>query len=271
MNKLWLLLVIPILIFAGLACVSSDDGAAADSIVSKINAMQATILQHTSVIDSLRSDLNDKASKSEIDDINRKINNLPQGGSTPADTATKAIVDQKIADAISALKADQAWIKGSTHTTPAGTTAGEFGELVDTDGDLELWLEKTSGDVSDIFVTRNGVCSGRFDFIVVNKDTRSSHDYRISIALTPDSDVILQDNATLLNTTKNAITASGGLLFTMSRVNSGRNPLNAYQTNEDRITKGDNEDITVWLTVDQLSASSAITEWDYSINIDDRD
>ncbi len=267
MNKLWLLLVIPILIFAGFACVSSDDGAGADSLASKLAAMQATILQHTSVIDSLKSDLNQKASKSEIDDLNRKINNLPQGG-TSSDVYTKAQVDEKIAAAITALKNEKPW---GTYTTPAGTTAGEFGELVDTDGDLELWLEKTSGDVSDVFVTRNGVCSGRFDFIVVNKDAGSSHDYRISIALTPDSDVILQDSAVLLNTAKNAITASGGLLFTMSRVNSGRNPLNAYQTNEDRITKGDNEDITVWLTVDQLSASAAITEWDYSINIDDRD
>lgn len=187
---------------------------------------------------------------------------------------TKTEVDAQIAAAITALKAstDQTWIKGGTgtHTTPAGTVAGEYGELVDTDGDLELWLEKVSGDVSDVFVTRNGVCDGRFDLVVVNKDTSSSHNFRISLSLSPDSDVILQDGA-VFNITKNTITSSGGLLFTVSRVNSVRNPLYAYQSNEGRITKGDVEDYTIFLTVDQSSASVAVTEWDYSLTIDDRD
>jgi outer membrane murein-binding lipoprotein Lpp len=112
MNKLWLLLIIPILV--SLACVSSDDGAATNSLASQIATLTAKDASLQSLIDTVRSELSQKASKSEIDDVNRKINNLPQsGGSTPADMATKAIVDQKIADAISALKADQAWIKSS--------------------------------------------------------------------------------------------------------------------------------------------------------------
>ena len=122
MNKLWLLLVIPILIFAGFACVSGDDTPAADSITSKLAGMQATIVQHTTVIDSLKSDITNKASKSEIDDLNRKINNLPQGGGTTG--YTKAEVDQKVTDAVNnavtALKNDQTWIK-STGTGGGGT------------------------------------------------------------------------------------------------------------------------------------------------------
>ena len=136
MNKLWLLFLIPILI-VGFACVGGDDTPAADSITSKLAAMQATILQHTSVIDSLRSELNQKASKSEIDDLNRKINNLPQGGgTTPADMATKSIVDQKIADAISALKADQAWIKSTG--TGSGGTPSDTGTVAFTNNPISI-------------------------------------------------------------------------------------------------------------------------------------
>ena len=122
MNKLWLLLIIPIIL--SLACVSSDDGGGGNSLATQIAALTAKDASLQSSIDSTRSELNQKASKSEIDDVNRKINNLPQGGGTatpPADMATKSIVDQKIADAISALKADQAWIKATTPTGGGGT------------------------------------------------------------------------------------------------------------------------------------------------------
>jgi hypothetical protein len=172
MNKLWLLILVPILIFAGLACVSSDDGAAADSLSAKIAAMQATILQHTSVIDSLRSDVNNKASKSEIDDMRRTINNLPQGGSTPADMATKSIVDQKIADAISALKADQAWIK-STGGTGGGSTPR--GDVLASNGDLELYLEK---DMDEELYIEDGQAKSFF-MSIKNKGTAGTY-YRLN-------------------------------------------------------------------------------------------
>ena len=119
MNKLWLLLLIPILL-VGFSCVSSDEPAAANSLTTKIQSLSDTVLKHTSVIDALRVDVDKKATKTEIDDLSRKINNLPQGGA-PSDVYTKAQVDQKVADAISALKSDQAWIKGSI---ASGTTAG---------------------------------------------------------------------------------------------------------------------------------------------------
>jgi hypothetical protein len=109
MNKLWLLLLIPILL-VGFSCVSSDEPAAANSLTTKIQSLSDTVLKHTSVIDTLRVDVDKKATKTEIDDLSRKINNLPQGGA-PSDVYTKAQVDQKVADAISALKSDQAWIK----------------------------------------------------------------------------------------------------------------------------------------------------------------
>jgi hypothetical protein len=173
MNKLWLLILIPILIL-GLACVSSDDGAAADSLSAKLAAMQATILQHTSVIDSLRSEVNNKASKSEIDDMRRTISNLPQGGSTPADMATKAIVDQKIADAISALKADQAWIKATTPTGGGGTTDPR-GDVLASNGDLELYLEK---DMDEELYIEDGQAKSFF-MSIKNKGTAGTY-YRLN-------------------------------------------------------------------------------------------
>jgi hypothetical protein len=263
MKNKWLLLfclLIPlILVFP--AC--SESGEAAQETVSigtRLTALESGEATVFKLYDKRLTAVEAKPSGTSVDlgPLNTNVTTLQNEVST-------------LKSEVAALKTAVAALKPTTYTTPAGTTAGTYGELVDTDGDLELWLEKTSGDVSDVFVTRNGVCSGRFDFIVVNKDTGSSHDYRISLALTPESDVVLKDNATSFSTTKNFITASGGMLFTMSRVNSARNPLNAYQTNEDRITKGTTEDVTVWITVEQESSSSAITEWDYSVKVDDRD
>ena len=138
MNKLWLLLIIPILIFAGFACVSSSDEGSGNSLASQIAALTAKDTTLQSGIDSLRSDVNNKASKSEIDDLNRKINNLPQSSATPADVATKAIVDQKIADAISALKADQAWVKSVPVSGGGGGTVSDTGQVTFTNNPASI-------------------------------------------------------------------------------------------------------------------------------------
>ena len=173
MNKLWLLLLIPILV--SLACVSSDDGAAANPLSSQIAALTAKDASLQSSIDSTRSELNQKASKSEIDDVNRKINNLPQsGGSTPADMATKSIVDQKIADAISALKADQAWIKATT-PTGGGSTSTPKGDVLASNGDLELYLEK---DMDEELYIEDGQAKSFF-FSIKNKGTAGTY-YRLN-------------------------------------------------------------------------------------------
>jgi hypothetical protein len=268
MNKLWLLLLIPV-ILVGFACVGNDDTVAADSLSAKLAAMQATILQHTTVIDSLKVDVEKKASKSEIDDLNRKINNLPQGG-TSSDVYTKAQVDEKIAAAITVIKTDQAWIKSATHTTDAGTVAGEYGELVDTDGDLELWLEKTSGIATDNIRTTIAVNQmARFDFVVVNKDTTTAHDFKINLMFYPDSATTLD-----MATGKTRYSASGNATYTISRDQAtpaapNTNPLSLYQGNTSRVLKGDSDDYTVWLYIDQ-TATSAV-DWDWTITIDDRD
>ncbi len=262
-NKLLILfcLLIPIILVFPACSESGDAAQETTSVGTRLTALESGEATVFKLYDKRLTAVENKPGGSSVD----------LGPLNSKDTALQNAIDD-LKTQVATLKTEIVALKESSpHTTPAGTTAGEYGELVDTDGDLELWLEKTSGDVSDVFVTRNGVCSGRYDFIVVNKDAGSSHDYRISLALTPESDVVLKDDSASFSTTKNFITASGGMLFTMSRVNSARNPLNAYQTNEDRITKATTEDVTVWVTVEQEEASSAITEWDYSIKIDDRD
>jgi len=173
MNKLWLLLLIPFLV--SLACVGDDGAAATNSLASQIAALTAKDASLQSLIDTVRSELSQKASKSEIDDVNRKINNLPQsGGSTPADMATKAIVDQKIADAISALKADQAWIKATT-PTGGGSTSTPKGDVLASNGDLELYLEK---DMDEELYIEDGQAKSFF-FSIKNKGTAGTY-YRLN-------------------------------------------------------------------------------------------
>jgi outer membrane murein-binding lipoprotein Lpp len=175
MNKLWLLLLIPILL-TGFACVSDDGGAAANPLSAQIAALTAKDSSLQSTLDTLRSELSQKASKSEIDDVNRKINNLPQsGGSAPADMATKSIVDQKIADAISALKADQAWIKSTGGSTGGGSTTDPRGDILASNGDLELYLEK---DMDEELYIEDGQAKSFF-MSIKNKGTAGTY-YRLN-------------------------------------------------------------------------------------------
>jgi outer membrane murein-binding lipoprotein Lpp len=125
MNKLWLLLLIPIL---SLACVSDDGAAATNSLATQIATLTAKDASLQSSIDSTRSELSQKASKSEIDDVNRKINNLPQSGGTTTGY-TKAEVDSAISSAIQKLKDDQAWVKSVPVSGGGGGTVSDSGSV----------------------------------------------------------------------------------------------------------------------------------------------
>ena len=81
---------------------------------------------------------------------------------------------------------------------------------------------------------------------------------------------MLSDNSSFLDTAKTEARASGGLDFTVSRSpNSGRSLLSADQSNNGRILKGDAEDYTVWVTIDQVD--DKVVDWDYDIRIKDKD
>jgi len=188
---------------------------------------------------------------------------------TKAQLYTKAEVDAAVAAAVAALKADQAWIEGRTTTTGAGTTVGDYGELIDEDGDLQLWLEEVGGDASDELRTRDGTNEARFDFIVVNLDD-SSHDFKIDLEFEPE------DGKTTLNidlaVASTKAVASGNLDYkaaTRSPQPNADSILRFGQDNQGRILKGDVEDFTVWITVEQTAGG--VTDWEYDIRIKDKD
>lgn len=256
-------LVILVMPFALMGCETATPAGTAPLVVSTET--------YNAGINALQAQINAKANQADLTTQTTRIDGLSSQGMgntyTKGELYTRAEVDAAIAAAIAALKSNQAWITGSTHTTPAGTTEGEYGELMDTDGDLELWLEKVSGEASDVFTTRSITSTqGRFDLIVVNKDSSSSHDFVINLTLSPNADVTLG----AVPSVDNKIEVSGSLLFSLTRTDTARNPLLAYQSNTGRITKGDIEDYAIWLTLKQTSVATPV-EWDYDFNIKDKD
>lgn len=218
-----------------------------------------------------KSDLKDYVSKDDVkDNIAGYLADHPQtGGLTEsqvkvlidkalADYAKKSYVDSKVQD----LKDDQGWITTATYTTPAGTTTGEYGELMDSDGDLELWLERVSGDATDTWLTKDGTTDARFDLVIMNKDVSSSHDFRINFAFYPDASAEISGDC--------SASANEGLTFSCSaRTGASTSPLNVYQDIDGRILKGDEKTYTVVVEFTQITAEWI--DWEYKISIDDRD
>jgi outer membrane murein-binding lipoprotein Lpp len=263
MNKLWLLLLIPILV--GLACVDSGGGDATNSLATQIATLTAKDASLQSSIDSTRSELNQKASKSEIDDVNRKINNLPQGGSTPADMATKAIVDQKIADAISALKADQAWIK-TTGGGGGGNNDTPYGDVLASNGDLELYLEK---DVDEELYVEHTTAKSFF-LSVKNKGTAGAY-YRLNanFDLAGDVSTIALTDAVL--TCENSSMVTMARSTTMPGTVSGLAFVSQQSGGGTKIWIGKNSTVDLILvlkvTYNQVptAVSGKLWTWDFSI------
>jgi len=174
---------------------------------------------------------------------------------------------------------DELQANGGTSTSAAGTTIGEWGELLDTDGDLELWLERVSGDAGDELMTTQGANDARFDLVVVNLDDDSSHNFKINFRFDPETYVELEHCVShIFDDDKTKMAGTGGLAFVTSRagdnydavaVRGTLSPLVSYQTNTGRILKGDAEDHTVFLYIEQCT--TGFIEWEWDITIDDKD
>ena len=220
----------------------------------------------------MQAQINQKAEQSALTAQATRIDGLASQSSansySKTETYTKAEVNAQIAAVIAALKAEaNPW--GSTSS---GGTTGDYGELVDSDGDLELWLDRVSGIATDeLRTTLANDQMARFDFVVVNKDADSAHDFKINLMFYPNTNVTLD----MIDAThKTRVTASGSLTYTVSRdqitpIAPNTNPLSFYQSNTGRVLKGDAEDYTIWLYVSQDTAASV--DWDWTITIDDRD
>ena len=186
-------------------------------------------------------------------------------------TEIQKMIDESVAYETGKLKTDQSWItaKSSTTTTPAGTIAGEYGQLVDSDGSLELWLDKTGGATDDeIFTTSgNGVQDrGNLTFVVVNKDASSRHDFKITLTFSPDEDSL--GASASCNLTAAEANADNSMTFdykiTASTLFTKNSDL-AFKSNERNVAKSDTETYKVYVYMTQTE--NDIVDWfvDYSI------
>lgn len=188
-NK-WLLLLavaILLLLLPILSCLQAPAATPANAATS------ADPVAHQSDIVLLRAQLTEKGSAGSVTALETRMavaeGNIRTLQVTPAGAGlTQAQVDAAIDAKLTALKNDQAWITGATHTTPAGTTTGEFGILVGSDGDLELWVDKVAPGSSPY--TEDGANNGVLYFgrlTVVNTDTVDRHSFDLNLFITPDA------------------------------------------------------------------------------------
>lgn len=185
----------------------------------------------------------------------------------PLNTKTTAL--QSAVDALKAevatLKTEVAVLKTPSGGGSGGNKQGEYGELVDSNGDLELWLEKVGGDAdSEMLTTSEGYnARGNFDFVVVNKDTTSSHSFRITLTFMPQTDV---------KTDSASVTGDNGLTFTVTPVDGiVTNQDISFKSNDRRVSKNDNEPFRVITYIKQSELTTNITDWDISFDILDKD
>lgn len=155
--------------------------------------------------------------------LSKEIDKKADKGDIPEDAGLSKSEVQKVVDdslggyiqksELEQWLVDNGYKKSSTSTTPAGTTAGEYGQLVDADGDLELWLDKVGGATDDeVFTTSGGGTQdrGNFTFVVLNKDTSSRHDFKITLTFSPDEDSMVGSSVAL---TKAMASADNSMYF----------------------------------------------------------
>jgi len=137
---------------------------------------------------------------SDVNSLRAQVNAMG-----PNTSYTKAEVDAKIAAATVATNAAIATaIAAHVAATPgggAGTpivpgTISDKAELLDSDGDLELWLEYVYPNSNlASYDTRFKNDDIEFGLVVKNVGT-SRREYSLSVKLTPDDNVIVSDNLT---------------------------------------------------------------------------
>ena len=187
MNKkvlAWLCMPLCILALVFAGCVPSNPPAPGASETDK--AQDAKIATMQNLIEGLEAS---KANDSTVSQLSQRVTTLE--GQPSADTYkkselyTRAQVDEEIQRAIDDLKSDQDWITGDSSSNGSSDPSGQ---LVDSDGDLELWVERVS-PASDQFRTdegQNNDCIW-FDFIVVNNSNSSCY-FDLELSITPDED-----------------------------------------------------------------------------------
>lgn len=224
----------------------------------------------TSVSTQIAELQTNKASKSDVylktetytrEEIDSKVAATETTSDTypKTETYTRAEIEKLIADAVADLEEQIEDI--DTGGSDSNNTNGddEYGDIVDTDGALELWVERTS-PASDPFRLSSGLDEVEFDIVVVNTDDDDTHRFDLSLRISPEDDVGL--NGAHIDCYPDVG------IWTVTRSGMGevdQDPLYADNDSEIWIDKGDKDSYTIVFVVD----SKAAEYWDWKMWIEE--
>jgi hypothetical protein len=203
------------------------------------------------------------ALKGRVDTMEVKVNASGVGNSYgKSETYTRAEVDAAVAAAITALKAatDQTWIKAKTGTGSTGGTLDPVdGAILDSDGDLQLvlersveeevWIDDNINQTFRLTIRNNGTSSTYFR---INADFDCEESVAItSASLTPD-----YSGSGVATPTPIGASTITSIPFLITSTGS---------SNKIYIGKSKEESMFVTLKVDYLTAVGKRWTWDFSI------
>ena len=260
MKRKGLFVLVAVCLIALVGCVPSEP---------TTTPLSPTDVEQNARLDQLQQQVSNvqegKANASTVTALQGRVTTLE--GQSSANTYTKGQlytqeqVDAQIAAAVKKLKDDQAWITGTGDTS--GTVTGDYGGLVDSDLDLELWVERTD-PASDPMRFNDGKDSAEFEIVVVNTED-TYHDFRLYLRMTPEDSV----NCASDNETKIASYPSTGA-WTVTRDDwdtSNRGAIYFSMDSDDTIGKLKAEDYLLSVTIDSVYG----TYWNYRLTIEQMD
>lgn len=241
-----------------------------DTLKSQVQAQVSSALQPISGYDSRISNIENLNGNNNL---TRTINDL-EARSAPdlSGYVTVAAYNAKVAELESDIEALAA---AKSPSGGGGGSSGDYGELVDSDGDLELWLDRapSGGADSEYLYTTGGGTPDKatFEFTVVNKDVESRHDFYIKMNFAPTldtvSDIVAAGACAVGEADITAVTASSEITFSASP-SSGcfdENDEFDIKSVKDGVAKGDTESYRVTTYVTQTQAHNVDWEIDYTI------
>jgi len=192
--------------------------------------------------------------------------------------AAKAATTQDISGFLTQAQVDaraaviiQQWIDdkklaepGTTTTTTTGgttTTTGDYGTLIDSDRDLELWLARTNPG-SDPMRINDGGDDAEFEIWVVNTED-TYHDFRLYLRMTPEDDVACTQATTNLSSYPD----TGVWTVTRNTWGSSEDAIYFSMDADDTIGKLKAEDYLLVATIDATTDEF----WNYRLTIEQMD
>lgn len=214
-----------------------------------------------------------KASKSEVylktesynrEEIDAKIAAGPSASVDAypkTETYTRTEIDNLIASAVADLEKQIDDIDTGSSSS-GSSSSGDYGELIDHDGDLELWLDSME-PASDPFKMSTGGDDVLFDIVIVNKDDRS-HKFDLSIRLSPEDDVEVNPTTFDVDVRPDDFEMTGERTDWNTTQNDGSITI----SNDDYAWIGGDE--ADHYSINIYFSNAPMTYWDFKLFIEDR-